>query len=176
MLWKCYCQLFPPRMKSKVETRSWAKWEASAFWLLLPKAGSFCNTDLEHVHLIISSKKAGHGSMSDSFCYYQDVVCACPVAAVMSDSLRPNVAHQAALPMGLSRQQYWGLVAMPSSRRSSWPRNWAHISYVSYIAGGFYTHWDTWEAHQDVIEILKWMFLCLLYMLKTISSNFKWLF
>ena len=30
-------------------------------------------------------------------------------------------------------------VAMPSSRRSSWPRDWTHVSYSSCIAGRFFT-------------------------------------
>ena len=30
-------------------------------------------------------------------------------------------------------------VAMPSSKRSSPPRDWSHTSYVSCIAGGFFT-------------------------------------
>ena len=34
-------------------------------------------------------------------------------------------------------------VAMPSSRRYSWPRDW---TWVSCVAGGFFTHWATWEA------------------------------
>ena len=30
-------------------------------------------------------------------------------------------------------------VAMPSSRGSSWPRDWAHVSYISYTVSGFFT-------------------------------------
>ena len=37
-------------------------------------------------------------------------------------------------------------VAMPSSRESSWPREWTHISCVFCISGGFFTHWATCEA------------------------------
>ena len=38
-------------------------------------------------------------------------------------------------------------VAIPSSRGSSRPRNWTHVSWVSCIAAGrFFTHWATWEA------------------------------
>ena len=37
-------------------------------------------------------------------------------------------------------------VAMPSSRGSSWPRDWTHNSYISCIAHRFFTHWTTWEA------------------------------
>ena len=35
-------------------------------------------------------------------------------------------------------------VAMPSSRGSSWARNWTS---VSCITGRFFTHWATWEIH-----------------------------
>ena len=36
-------------------------------------------------------------------------------------------------------------VAMPSSRGSFWPRNWTHVSCLSWIAGGFFIHWAIWE-------------------------------
>ena len=38
-------------------------------------------------------------------------------------------------------------VVVPSSRGSSQPRNGTCISYISCIAGGFFTQWATWEAH-----------------------------
>ena len=45
-----------------------------------------------------------------------------------------TVACQAPLSMELSRQEYWsGSPAIPSSRGSSQPRGWTHISYVSGI-------------------------------------------
>ena len=37
-------------------------------------------------------------------------------------------------------------IVMPSSRGSSQLRDWTHISWVSCIAGEFFTHWDTWEV------------------------------
>ena len=37
-------------------------------------------------------------------------------------------------------------VAMPSSRGSSPPSDWTHVSCISCIAGGFFTHWGTWEV------------------------------
>ena len=40
-------------------------------------------------------------------------------------------AHQAPLPVGFSRQEYW--VAMPSSRGSSRPKDQTQVSYVSCI-------------------------------------------
>ena len=48
---------------------------------------------------------------------------------------------------GISQARIPEWVAMPSSRGSSWPRNWT-CSYS--IPGGFFTHRATWEA------LLKW--------------------
>ena len=39
-----------------------------------------------------------------------------------------------------------GVSCWPSSRGSSRPRDWTHISGVFCIAGRFFTHWATWEA------------------------------
>ena len=44
-----------------------------------------------------------------------------------------TVACQAPLSMGFSRQKYWSGLPMASSRRSSWPRDWTHVSYISCI-------------------------------------------
>ena len=43
-------------------------------------------------------------------------------------------------------------VVMPSSRGSSWPRDWSHISCVSCIADRFFTHWAIREAHGGDIQ------------------------
>ena len=43
-----------------------------------------------------------------------------------------------------ARIQEWG--AMPASRGSSRPRDWACVSYVPCIEGGFFTPCATWEA------------------------------
>ena len=50
------------------------------------------------------------------------------------------IAHQAPLFMGLSKQESeW--VARPSSRGSSWPRDWTGVSSGSCVAGGFFACW-----------------------------------
>ena len=49
-----------------------------------------------------------------------------------------------------SRILQW--VALPSSRGSSWPRDW---TWVSYIAGGFFTVWATREALCPSIHLLR---------------------
>ena len=43
-------------------------------------------------------------------------------------------------------------VAMPSSKGSSQPRDWICISC---IAGGFFSHWATWESLPKDVEKLK---------------------
>ena len=55
-----------------------------------------------------------------------------------------TLAHQAPLSMGFSGQEHWSGLAMPSSRRSSQPRD---QTQVSHIAGRFFTIWATREAH-----------------------------
>ena len=37
-------------------------------------------------------------------------------------------------------------VAIPSSRGSSWPRDWTHVSCVSCMAGRFFTYWVIRES------------------------------
>ena len=56
------------------------------------------------------------------------------------------VARQAPLSMGVLQAIILEWVAMPSSRGSSWLRNWTG---VSCIAEGFFTSWATREAHCD---------------------------
>ena len=68
-------------------------------------------------------------------------------------------AHQAPLSMDFSRQEYWsGLPpGEPSSRGSSWPRDWTHISCVFCIHRQVLYHWAIREALRqevgDAVEI-----------------------
>ena len=54
-----------------------------------------------------------------------------------------TVAHWAPLSMEFSRREYWSVWPFPSPRGSSPPRNW---TWVSGIAGRFFTVWATREA------------------------------
>ena len=45
------------------------------------------------------------------------------------------MAHQAPLPMGVLQARILEWVAMPSSRRPSWPRDWIHVSLC-------FLHWQ----------------------------------
>ena len=50
-----------------------------------------------------------------------------------------TVAHQAPLSMGILQARILEWIAMPFSRRSSWPRDWTHVSCFA----GFFTVWAT---------------------------------
>ena len=57
-----------------------------------------------------------------------------------------TVAHQPPLSMEFSRQEYWSRLPCSSPGESSWPRDQNQISYVSWVAAGFFTTCGTWEA------------------------------
>ena len=46
---------------------------------------------------------------------------------------------------GKGRRSHMNRVAISFSRGSSWPRDQTQVSYVSCIAGGFFTCWAIWE-------------------------------
>ena len=60
--------------------------------------------------------------------------------SVMSNSLWPFVAHQA-LSMGFFQGKILEWVVISFSRGSSQPRDQTHVSCVSFIVNGFFTHW-----------------------------------
>ena len=66
--------------------------------------------------------------------------------SVVSDCNLWTVAHQASLSMGIPQARILEWVVMPSSRVSSWPRDWTR---VSCMAGSFFTIWATREAQHD---------------------------
>ena len=68
-----------------------------------------------------------------------------------------TVAHQAPQSMGFSRQEYWSGLPCPSSRGSSWSRDWTCISCVSCIAGEFFTCWAIREAPNMCISSVQWL-------------------
>ena len=47
-------------------------------------------------------------------------------------------------------------VAISFSKGSSQPRNWMHVSCVSFIAGGFFTQWTSREEPVAVLSAPKW--------------------
>ena len=72
-------------------------------------------------------------------------VCACSVASVVSDSVRPCG------PLGSSvhgdlQARILRSVAMPSSRDSSQRRRNPHLPSLLHCRGQIITHWTTWKA------------------------------
>ena len=61
-----------------------------------------------------------------------------------------TVAHEAPLSMGILQARTLEWVAMSSSRQSSWPRNWTHISCISCISRQILSHCATWETQGTV--------------------------
>ena len=55
-------------------------------------------------------------------------------------------AHQAPLSMGFYQARILEWVAVPSSRGSSWPRDWTHVFYVSCIGRQVLPTSTTWES------------------------------
>ena len=49
-------------------------------------------------------------------------------------------------------------IIMPSSRGSSRPRDWTHVSCISCIVGRYFIHWVTWEATTKIKELLTYNF------------------
>ena len=63
------------------------------------------------------------------------------------DCSPPGSSVHGILPAGILE-----LVAMPSSKGSSLPQDWTHISC---IVGGFFAHWATWEAPKGATDPCK---------------------
>ena len=68
----------------------------------------------------------------------------------MDFSLRGSSVH------GILQAKILEWVAMPSSRGSSRPRDWTQFSFISCIAGGFFTTepWESWSTVHAVAKNL----------------------
>ena len=80
---------------------------------------------------------------------YQNIVlnmCVCSVAKLCPTLCDPMDCSLPGSPVhGILQVGILEWAAMPSSR-SSRPRDWIYVSCLSCLAGGFFTHWATWEA------------------------------
>ena len=65
-----------------------------------------------------------------------------------------TVAHQASLSLGFSRQENYRGLPICSSGGSSWPRDWACVSYASWIGRCVFIASATWEARGTRSHIL----------------------
>ena len=66
-----------------------------------------------------------------------------------------TVAHQVPLSMGFSRQEYWSGLPFPSPGDLFRPRNW---TWVSIIAGRFFTNWARKEDPITFSKFQLWGF------------------
>ena len=66
-----------------------------------------------------------------------------------------TVACQAPLSLGFFPTRILEWVAMSSSRASSWPRDWTHVTYISCTAGRFFCYWATGETWYSIWKMLK---------------------
>ena len=62
----------------------------------------------------------------------------------------PHSSVRGILPAGILE---W--VAMPSSKGSSWPMDWTHVSYVSCIGSQVFIINAIWEAQIDLYHFTK---------------------
>ena len=74
------------------------------------------------------------------------------VCSVRSDSLQSRGLQPTRLLClwGSSRQEHWNGLPISSSRGSSQPRDWAHVSCVSCSDRQILYHWASWEIHSAV--------------------------
>ena len=66
-------------------------------------------------------------------------MCALSLSHIWLFATLCTLAHQVPLFMGFFQTRMLEWVAMPSSRGSSWPRDWTCVAYFSCIADGFFT-------------------------------------
>ena len=78
-----------------------------------------------------------------------------------------TVACQAPLCMEILQGRTLEWVTRPSSRGSSWPRDWTHVSHGSCFAGGFFTteppgkpEADLDESNLTTNDVSSWRVLC----------------
>ena len=79
-------------------------------------------------------------------------VCVCTCAQLFPTFWDPMDCSQPCFSVhGIFQVRILEWVAMPSSRGSSWPMDWTHISCISYFGRWILYHWATWEAHRILV-------------------------
>ena len=78
--------------------------------------------------------------------HYSSCACAKSLSRVRLFATPWTVAHQAPLPMGFSRQEYWSRLPFPSPGDLPDPRIEPESLTSPALAGGFFTTSATWEA------------------------------
>ena len=65
-----------------------------------------------------------------------------------------TIVDQASLSVEFSRQKYWSKITISYSRRSSWPRDWTHVSCVSCICWQSFTTVPLVSFHPKLFNTL----------------------
>ena len=86
-----------------------------------------------------------------SLLYVSLLLCMCSVGSVVSNSLWLHGLQPARLLIhGILQARTLEWVAMPSSWGSSQPRGQTHFSYLSCMAGSFFTTSTSWKTHLNL--------------------------
>ena len=126
-------------------TQEWPTWNggpvSSTLWWPQPTRGGF--------YLFSSASTSRKVNMEQGNYYFPAGKCfvcvrACSVALTLcnpGDCSSPGFSVH-----GIFQARILECVAIPSSRESCWPREWAHISCVSCVGRQVLCHCRTWEV------------------------------
>ena len=110
-------------------------WTEESGWLQSMGSKDLDTAELAHISLYISTE--------------------CMLSHVRLFATSWTVVCQASLPMGFFQARIMEWVAISSSRGSSWPRDWTHVSCVFCIGRWILYHWATWET-PSIINYMYW--------------------
>ena len=99
-----------------------------------------------------------HGKlMLNIICVHAKLLQSCPTLCDPVDSSPPG---SSVLGFLQARIVEWG--SIPSSKGSSWPRNWTQVSYVSCIGRQVLHH----LCYLEIAEIIIWIMITVMYLLR----------
>ena len=102
-----------------------------------------------------------------------ETVCVCVCGSVMSDSLQPIDCNPPGYSVhGILQARILEWVAIPFSKGSSQPRD---RTWVSHIAGRFFTIWDTREDPKKIAQLATKYISTFGYKVRSLTDRFKWL-
>ena len=80
-------------------------------------------------------------------CMHAQLLQSCPTLCNPVDCSPPGSSVH-----GILQARILKWVITPSSRGSSQPRDPTSVSWISYLAGGFFTHWATWKQVKKQVK------------------------
>ena len=98
-----------------------------------------------HLHGVVPRKRLSHSKRGSHLIPEETLHAALPqLCLTLCDPLDWSPAGSSVHGILQARILEW--VVMPSFRGSSWPRDQTHVSYISCLAGRFFTTGTNWEA------------------------------